>query len=29
MKRRLRRRGVIEQVKEECYGGGEREENII
>ena len=25
----LRRRGVIEEVKEECYDGGEMKRNII
>ena len=29
VKRGLRRRGVIEEVKEECYDGGEREGNNI
>ena len=29
MKRGLRRRGVIKEVKEECYDGDEREGNNI
>ena len=29
VKRGLRMRGVIEEVKEECYDGGEREGNYI